>query len=127
MAEQPFDLAKIKERCDKATEGPWKQDVLTGLNIYGPNRGGPICQEVTRGNDAIFIVDARTSLPACVAEIERRGRLIEEQTKEIVKLRNLSAATLRGQAEAKEKLLAHLLEVEWIETPAPAGFGVPDC
>ena len=97
MADQPLDLAGIKERCEMALHGPFSRRRRFEYQVV------------------------RTDLPACVAEIERRGLLIKAQTDEIVKLRNLAAAMLENQEAARDNLQAHLQEVEWIETPASAG------
>ena len=68
-ADQPLALAAIKERCEKAAEGPWVVDPAALGVVLMPavdNLAGFII-----GRSAEFVAHARTDLPACVAEIEQ--------------------------------------------------------
>lgn len=64
-----LDLTAIKARAEAATEGPWHiiggNEYVTGIGVgIGPDDG------VTQA-DAEFIANARTDVPALVAEVER--------------------------------------------------------
>lgn len=79
----PDELALIRARAEKATEGPWKvwamsvlADPVGNSNLYDglliadttdPHRG-------LRTFNADFIAHARTDVPALVAEVERLQR-----------------------------------------------------
>ncbi|MDP9351701.1 MAG: hypothetical protein M3P51_09205 [Chloroflexota bacterium] len=82
------DLEAIKARCKAATPGPWwatcrdvsddfaRDDSFLGFEVHGPPpayRG-----QLERGADALFIANARTDVPALVAEVERLQTCLEE-------------------------------------------------
>lgn len=63
------ELAVIKERAEKATEGPWYVD-----NYDGSVRGDDnkfICSQNFEDSDAEFIAHARQDVPKLVVEVER--------------------------------------------------------
>lgn len=72
------ELKAIRERCDLATSGPWKQDDKDWAMIHPPY---DICGEdhapitgfdsVDRKPDATFIAHSRTDIPALLDEVER--------------------------------------------------------
>lgn len=78
------ELNVIKERCEKATEGPWnyyhEDGVVTTSDpdaCYAPE----IVEEVGHGYNGEFIAHAREDIPKLLAEVERlrewNGRLLE--------------------------------------------------
>lgn len=102
-------IREIKERCEKATKGPWKH---TNINsVHGPK--SLVCQdydaedekeEERQDNDFRFIAHARTDIPDLIAEIERmRGELA---ARPVLQSRNKSDAIRIGATESlipKEK------------------------
>lgn len=77
------ELESIKERCEKATEGPWnyyhEDGVVTTSDpdaCYAPE----IVEEVGHGYNGEFIAHAREDIPKLLAEInELRNRLDEAE------------------------------------------------
>lgn len=89
-------LKAMKARCKAATEGPWK----IGHHLYDdgavmcrcaagpctPDADGKIKGNLfnanfaigNRENDNSFVAHARTDLPACIKEIERLKKLVED-------------------------------------------------
>lgn len=68
------ELAAIRERAEKATEGPW--ECVKSPFIKTPKRSFVI--NGTAYDDTIFIAHAREDIPKLLAEIEYlRGRLSE--------------------------------------------------
>ena len=86
-----LNLTPIRERCEKATPGPWVWR-SNYLEVEGswedPTRewtriaddgsaGGEYNEAIdTHGPDADFIAHARTDIPALLAEVERLRRLL---------------------------------------------------
>ena len=85
-------LNAIRERCEKATPGPWvKVPASPGTRLAVFNRYGIEQPEDADGNsesicyatgwmiedNAEFIAHARTDIPALVAEVERLRSLVE--------------------------------------------------
>ena len=66
------ELTAIRERVEKATEGPWRigKQSPNGLNNIG-TMGGLLTAQTTNENDAVFIAHAREDIPKLLAEIER--------------------------------------------------------
>ena len=91
----PERLWEIKERCERATPGPWiinlehQREMLSGRRILpaieGPNgvMVAPLLAprysnaHISR-NDAEFIAHSREDVPALVAEVERLWGLVGE-------------------------------------------------
>jgi len=77
-----LDLDAIKAREDRASEGPWSVDMIerhgffiTGLD-YTDLGEYPVA-DVREHSDADFIANARTDVPALVAEVERQAAAID--------------------------------------------------
>ena len=66
--------AEARERAEKATKGPWESDRLC---IQAPDGNVGIVNLARSSKvDVDFISDARQSVPALCAEVERRGEAI---------------------------------------------------
>lgn len=66
-------LEAILKRAGAATEGPWRYNDKWGYlaPVTAQRQISHICNEITRGYDAEFIAEARTDIPALLAEVER--------------------------------------------------------
>ncbi|MED2979533.1 hypothetical protein P4284_23000 [Bacillus swezeyi] len=64
------DLEAIRQRSEKATEGPWRigKQSPNGLNNIG-TIGGLLTAQTTDGDDAEFIANARQDIPALLDHI----------------------------------------------------------
>lgn len=75
------EIEAIRERVEKATDGPWIYVPISDrLEYFIGGEGGneAIAVEVFTKEDATFIAHARTDIPKLLAEIERlRGKLDE--------------------------------------------------
>lgn len=89
-------LAEIKARCDAATPGPWSDgegvpySALEELRVCGWDRrpvpsgndyyacGPRVACSLSAVNDSRFISNARSDVPALLAEVERLSGLNEE-------------------------------------------------
>jgi hypothetical protein len=88
-------LAEIRERCDKATEGPWFPSLLTEgyiaqgsefnvvASVLEYNEDGSV--RATLGNDNYennreFIAHAREDIPLLLSEVKALRKLIEDIT-----------------------------------------------
>jgi len=83
----PDELAAIKDRCSKATPGPWK---LWGMSVLADPVGDSNLDTAIhvantafrdangrpRTNDADFIAAARTDVPNLLDEVERLTRIV---------------------------------------------------
>ncbi|MBG9774272.1 hypothetical protein [Brevibacillus laterosporus] len=66
------EIGAIRERAEKATEGPWRREFSYGINIASDKYIVLDDQVgVIRYPDAEFIVHAREDIPKLLAEIER--------------------------------------------------------
>lgn len=84
-----LDIAKIRERADKATEGPWQWDnekyksqlgETAPSLVAGGAHGVLSCDGPLNGpnsNDAAFIAHARTDLPAALDLLEEARDIYE--------------------------------------------------
>src|SRR5690625_1706277 len=81
------ELAEIKERAEKASEGPWDVDVPVdycancenGYEIVQSELFlAPIVAELNVADDAEFIAHAREDIPKLLAEIERLRELLNK-------------------------------------------------
>ncbi len=80
----------MRERCEKATEGPWvlgKETSIDGIFplVWPGVPGAPVCRFDRVGapekdlNDATFITHTRTDLPRVLEELaEIKGLIIED-------------------------------------------------
>ena len=72
-------LTEIRERCEKATEGPWENDGCLCVSVFVPTDGiwkNDICEcddLLTENGQANteFIANAREDIPYLLSEIER--------------------------------------------------------
>ncbi|WP_175637162.1 hypothetical protein [Oceanobacillus sojae] len=64
ITKQEFEA--IKERCEKATKGPWTRSVY---KVYDGELGYEVA-DPARTEDATFIANARQDIPKLIAEIE---------------------------------------------------------
>jgi len=81
------ELVAMRERCDKATAGPWSvehrmgasefsDDVAGfGLDVVGPPEAD-VRGQFERAADAQFIAHSRTDLPRCLALIDSQAELL---------------------------------------------------
>ena len=77
-------LAEIRERCDKATQGPWAVDEESG-DVWVPSiwRSVAIIEDldlplVNPAADRAFIAAARQDVPALLDEVERLRSWLRE-------------------------------------------------
>jgi len=77
-----IDLAAIKARCDRATDGPWNVRELPLDYAEVSDRDSNTVADAWHINDAYFIANARTDVPALVAEVERLRAEVERLTNE---------------------------------------------
>ena len=61
-------LAEIKERCEKATPGPWKVVEGKSFGVQSENKNIASC---FRTENEQFIAHSRTDIPELIAEVER--------------------------------------------------------
>lgn len=71
-------LDEVKERCEKATPGPWKHFVTESFsaNVVGDGWVVARCETFSTGQelaDAKFIAHARGDIPRLLAIVERLG------------------------------------------------------
>jgi hypothetical protein len=83
------EIRIIKERCERATPGPWKsyiegRDHESGSDFImtgeekSPSRGPDIELTGATDDDQDFIAHARQDVPRLLAEVERLRRVREE-------------------------------------------------
>lgn len=80
-------IAEMRERCDKATPGPWSVDEESG-DVWVPSiwRSVAIIEDldlplVNPAADRAFIAAARQDVPDLLAEVERlRARVAEHES-----------------------------------------------
>jgi hypothetical protein len=77
MTMTPDDIAVIKARTDAATPGPWWYDPRSG-EVLGPD-GQPVCDLLPMSEDIAFVCEARTDVPALIAEVERLREFIQRR------------------------------------------------
>lgn len=90
----PDQLNEIRERCEKATEGPWNVTGESALTAPGYKEFAP------SDEDLDFIANSRTDIPALLAHIA-------EQDSRIERLEEVAKETMRrfdngDEAEALE-------------------------
>lgn len=69
-------LAEIRERAEKATEGNWGVLQIPD-RLYVLDRDSDVISEVGNYSDAIFIVTARNEIPRLLTEIKRLRKALE--------------------------------------------------
>lgn len=114
------ELAQIKERAEKATEGPWVWDddydmnvqdlpVLRGKEFNVMDFGNdttfyPIAGNPPDDEDASFIAHARTDIPKLIAEVEymreKQAELLEYNRQYFAEIKRLRAEIARLEMEA---------------------------
>jgi len=87
MSPEPIDLDAAQRLVDAATEGPWSVydrgvGYMIALDDGRGDRRLPEGMRTDLGNraDAEFIADARTLVPALIAELRETRAVIEEST-----------------------------------------------
>lgn len=82
------ELDQIRQRCDKASRGPWKsyiegRDHLSGDSVIITGVKGEIGEDIyltgATDDDQDFIAHARQDIPRLLDEVERLKRVIKEQ------------------------------------------------
>lgn len=80
MRMTPERLQAIKQRCQRATDGPWEVEGRGGVYMNGRRDAYIVVQRKTGRclhaptwtfDDAMFVAHAREDVPALVAEVER--------------------------------------------------------
>lgn len=85
MTQEQLDA--IRERTEKATEGPWDVEgpaycgPLDTLVVYPVEDGGALAYVQPSWEDAEFIAHARQDVPALLAEVERLRAVIKDQSR----------------------------------------------
>jgi len=90
----PERLRAIKERCERATPGPWWWDDRG--DVYGSKDGNTWIAGFRRELDAEFAAHARDDVPALVAEVER---LWDENRRLKLRLAELLAGAWKDKPE----------------------------
>lgn len=108
------ELDEIKERCDKATEGPWITGGCSGRMITTPDGyvGDGFIADVDTKVHADFIAHARQDVPALLAEIESLNSRLSEFGTIRAQLQTASYSTNKGA----EDLAKFILQI-WPEPP----------
>ena len=101
-----LDLDAIRERCEKATPGEWREHY----------------DYFMREADAEFCAHARTDLPACLAEIERLRGLVE-RAKPYVQALKLASTYINVTNPSKEQIDIEKVD-QWL-TDLRGGEDVP--
>lgn len=95
-----LNLDPIRERFEKATQGPWYWHSPTNLRVDDGDVNGDVFITLSewepRQNDANFIANAPTDIVALIAEVERLQRI--EKAANIVK--NAASGSLDDIEEA---------------------------
>ena len=86
-----LELAEMRQRCDRATPGPWRsfvegRDHTSGSNFImtgqGKSRGDDIELSGAMPADQDFIANARQDIPRLLDEIARLKTLIRREAAE---------------------------------------------
>ncbi len=134
-AAEPIDLEAIRERCEKATEGPWEDK---GGDAFGVLMDGQCLLATSRiidlhlvnfryAEDREFVVHARQDIPALLAEVDRLEKL-EKLATELTRLLKYANSdellerirTTMEEREAEPSTIdEHLDEIlhRWHESP----------
>lgn len=90
-----MDIDAIKERCDKATPGPWRYNRVS-RNVYEYLTNVDVIVGRLNGtgnadNNGLFIANARHDILALIAEIETlRVQLAESQRSEMAAVEDIT-------------------------------------
>lgn len=78
------ELSAIKERAEKAADGPWRigRQSPNGANNVG-TMGGLMTAQTANTDNAEFIAHAREDIPKLVAEVERLREAIKTAEREL--------------------------------------------
>lgn len=71
----PQELDEIRTRCEAAYPAPWDQNSFTGELLTGD---GIEFGQIRKDAERVFVVEARTDIPALLAEVERLRGLIRK-------------------------------------------------
>lgn len=112
-------LAEIKERADKATEGPWFQ-VVRGViehELPDKNDNGTICSVIDNiDRDLPFIAHARTDVPKLLAVIEKliglTDVMIEGKGTAVYSDKSWNLKSIENEKKLRDEYLAKILEGE---------------
>lgn len=74
----PAELEAIKARCNAATEGPWKSAYSVSEGSWIESKRGDGIANVVFWRDEEFLRNARTDVPALVAEVERLQKIANQ-------------------------------------------------
>jgi len=114
------ELEAIKQRAEKATEGPWKTTPLhqrgrpepSGYLVTLPDAVSVDYPLLCKTN-AEFIAASRTDVPALVAEVERLKKEVAEYKNTLVRIANVAGiydpSQLIALAENGEETYADVL------------------
>ncbi|MBT9258174.1 MAG: hypothetical protein KM310_00245 [Clostridiales bacterium] len=125
------NLRKIKERCERATPGPWvinlehERQMMSGRRILPAIEGqngvmvAPLLaprykNAYIRRHDAEFIAHARTDVPTLVAEVERLRellRLIQDESETLKQA--VEVAKGAGSTEVFDDIAKHVQAILW--------------
>lgn len=108
-------LAEIKERMEKATEGPWIQFIDKGytLAVMPAMRPGDICQfgNGSASGDADFISHSIADVPFLLTEIER----LQGERLELIKVGFTSCIDMGPPSKIKSNDGTHTTTWTWEE------------
>lgn len=116
-----LDLDRLEALAAAATEGPWRAGLNGGIALvvsrdFGPGRlprqfradCGHFDQDRA---DAAFIAEARTAVPALIADVRRLRALVEQQGAEVIETRGALVAVQREIGALAEELEARPVDV----------------
>ncbi|PAD91668.1 hypothetical protein [Shouchella clausii] len=104
-------LAAIRERCDKATEGPWKE-----YGCYVAQDGLIVAEaHLSEAEDVEFIAHAREDIPMLLAEIEHLKWDLSHEYYEGFKHGHSEAEGGEGAKEidAYRDALKHIIDMDY--------------
>ena len=76
-------ITEIRQRCENATEGPWKNGYYGSVSTL---LGNILCR-AERHNDSIFIAYAREDIPFLLSEIDRLTKERDAAISELCRIR----------------------------------------
>lgn len=134
------ELEAIKERCDKATEGPWEVAITADGGWVLDDTDNIVCGTCVRDEDAAFIAHSREDIPKLLAEIEalcpiedsdavNSLRTEKDYLTEIIAERDLEIERLRKSVEMAKKIVRGLTRENAVlkgEKPIPVKASVSD-
>lgn len=105
------ELMQIRERADKATEGPWEAIKFNYIRPVNGFMADDLVGEATENEDADFIANAREDIPKLLAEIDRLKKRVGEATS----LLHLDTELIDKQA-AEIKRMREQLQIIYSDT-----------